>query len=374
MQGQEWKSKFSWFIFAACLIVLYKLIDSFSVILIGIGNLAKLLMPFILATIFSYILAIPCNSVEKTYQTTKSKFMNKHARGISIITIYVILILLFFIVINFALPALTESLGELAASLPNYYNSAIDYFKNAPEDSVWVKLSIVDFISQIQEINYAETVISWINLENASQYLKGILGITGAILNIFITIVVTTYMLLERDSIKEFIKKLSKLIFNENTYGKLRRYYRETDNIFFRFISGQLIDAVVVGVICTLAMLLIKVKYATLLGPLIGIFNIIPYFGAIVAVTFTVIITIFTGGFSKALTVAILIIILQRVDTKIINPKILGKKLDISPILVIFAVVLGGAYFGVLGMFLGVPVIAFIKILVENFIEEKMTS
>ena len=112
-----------------------------------------------------------------------------------------------------------------------------------------------------------------------------------------------------------------------------------------------------------------KVKYGILLGFLVGVFNIIPYFGAIFAVILTIIITIFTSGFAKAIAVGIVIVILQQIDANIINPKILGTSLNLSPILVIFAVTVGGSYFGVIGMFLGVPVIAFIKLVVMNFIE-----
>ena len=111
-----------------------------------------------------------------------------------------------------------------------------------------------------------------------------------------------------------------------------------------------------------------KVKYAVLLGFLIGLFNMIPYFGAIIAVALAIIITVFTGGFVQAIWLAIVVIILQQIDANIINPRILGNSLNLSPILVIFAVTVGGTYFGVLGMFLGVPVAAFLKIVIEDFI------
>ena len=114
-----------------------------------------------------------------------------------------------------------------------------------------------------------------------------------------------------------------------------------------------------------------KVKYGLLLGFLIGLFNVIPYFGAIVAVIIAVIITIFTGGFMQALWLAIVVIILQQIDANIINPRILGTSLNLSPILVIFAVTIGGAYFGVIGMFLGVPVCALLKIILIDIIDAK---
>ena len=137
-------------------------------------------------------------------------------------------------------------------------------------------------------------------------------------------------------------------------------------------ITSQLVDAVIVGLITSIAMSIMRIKYAVLLGFIIGLFNIIPYFGAIVAVVISIIITIFTGGFVQAIWLAIVVVILQQIDANIINPRILGNSLNLSPILVIFAVTVGGAYFGVLGMFLGVPVIALIKIIIEDFIEYKI--
>jgi len=112
-----------------------------------------------------------------------------------------------------------------------------------------------------------------------------------------------------------------------------------------------------------------KVKYAILLGFFIGLFNLIPYFGAIVAVILTSLITIFTGGLTQAIWVVIVLVILQQIDANIINPKIVGDALDISRILIIFAVTVGGAYFNVLGMFLGVPVMGVIKMMIDDYIE-----
>jgi len=116
------------------------------------------------------------------------------------------------------------------------------------------------------------------------------------------------------------------------------------------------------------------VKYAVLLGFMIGLFNLIPYFGAIIAVIVAVIVTIFTGGIGKAIIMAIVVIVLQQIDANVINPKIVGNSLKMSPLLVIFAVTVGGAYFGVIGMFLSVPIMAVVKLLVTEFIEYRNTN
>ena len=118
-------------------------------------------------------------------------------------------------------------------------------------------------------------------------------------------------------------------------------------------------------------MSILQVKYAMLLGFMIGLFNLIPYFGAIIAIILATLITIFTGGIGQAIIMVITVTILQQLDANIINPKILGNSLSISPLLVIFAVTIGGEYFGVLGMFLAVPVFTVLKIIISDYIEYK---
>ena len=125
----------------------------------------------------------------------------------------------------------------------------------------------------------------------------------------------------------------------------------------------------VVGIITSIAMKIMGIQYAILLGFMIGLFNLIPYFGAIIAVIIAGIITIFTGGLDQAIWMVIIVTILQQIDANIINPKIVGDSLEISQLLVIFAVTVGGAYFGVLGMFLAVPIATVIKIILEDYIK-----
>ena len=200
------------------------------------------------------------------------------------------------------------------------------------------------------------------------------LGVASGIFDVFVTIIVSIYILLERSQIVKFFQRVGEAIFSEKICKKIGEYFSSTNKIFFKFISSQLIDACVVGVLVTIAMSLMKVKYAVLLGFLIGLFNIIPYFGAIIAVAISILITLITGGLSQAIGMAIVVIILQQIDANIINPRITGSSLEISPLLVIFAVTIGGAYFGVVGMFLAVPVIAVIKIIVNDFIDYKMSE
>ena len=183
--------------------------------------------------------------------------------------------------------------------------------------------------------------------------------------------IVSVYLLAERKRILNFLKRLASAVFNKDTYQLVGRYFNKSNEVFFKFVAGQVLDAIVVGILTSVAMSILGVKYAVLLGFMIGLFNLIPYFGAIIAVIIAIIITLFTGGFGQALLMAIVVIILQQIDANIINPKIIGNSLSISPLLVIFAVTIGGAYFGVLGMFLAVPIFTVIKLLIEEYIDYK---
>lgn len=240
-----------------------------------------------------------------------------------------------------------------------------------PDDSILKSKQVEDIVKSIgdsiQNIDFKQ----YVSTDKITGYIKSVIGVANGIFDIFVSFVVSVYILLQRGSIMNFFRKLTMAIFDEKTCDKIGKYVDSTNRIFFKFISGQIIDGIIVGILVTIGMSVIGVKYAVLLGFMIGLFNIIPYFGAIVAVAISVLITLITGGVSQTLIMAIVVIILQQIDSNIINPKIIGNSLEISPLLVIFAVTVGGAYWGVLGMFLAVPVAAVLKIIIDDWIEFK---
>lgn len=364
-EKKNWTKWIYWFTFAVAVIFVYKTIDNFSDISTWFGKLISILMPFLMGILIAYLFYIPCRQIERLYKKIKPKFINKRARGLSVITVYIIAILILVIVINILIPALSKSVMDLANNLPGYYQSAINFVNDMPEDTIIKKESVEQIISNLQEIDITKII----NLDNISDYINGVIGVASGIFNVFVSLIMSIYILLERGEILKFIKRLERAIFKEETCKALDNYFKKANSIFFKFISSQVIDAIVVGIIVSIAMWILGVKYWVLLGFMIGLFNIIPYFGAIIAVAIATLITVFTGGFTKALWMLIVVVILQQLDANIINPKIIGNALKLSPILVIFSVTVFGAYFGVLGMFLAVPIIAVIKILVNDFIE-----
>ena len=248
---------------------------------------------------------------------------------------------------------------------------AQEFWNDLPEDSILKSEKVTETIKEIGDNIQNIDLKQYINPEKITGYIKSVIGVASGIFDIFVAIIVSVYILLQRGQIMRFFRRLSTAIFDEKICNKMEEYINSTNNIFYKFISGQLIDAVVVGIMVTIAMSIIGVKYAVLLGFLIGLFNIIPYFGAIIAVGISILITVITGGLSQAIIMAIVVIILQQIDSNIINPKIIGNSLEISPLIVIFAVTIGGAYFGVLGMFLAVPVAAVLKIVINDWVNYK---
>ena len=366
---QGWKKRISWLLIALTVVIVYKMLDNFSNVTEWFGTFFRILKPFLAGLLISYILFMPCKKIEGALEKSKLKFVKKRARGLSVIATYIIFILIIIIIINCIFPILKESVVELVSNIPGYYETLVSKYKELPEDSVLKNDIIKDKMTELSNIDMKQFLS--INNEKIIEYVKNIINIFSGIFDVFVSIIVSVYILLQRTTIMRFLRRFARAMFKKNTYEAVNKYFTKANEVFFTFISSQLLDAVIVGILTTVAMLIIKVKYAPLIGFTIGLFNMIPYIGAIVAVGIGILITFITGVFGKAIAMAIVVIILQQIDANIINPKIIGVSLEVSPLLVIFSVTVGGAYFGIMGMFLGVPIAVVIKTILNDWIENK---
>lgn len=366
----HWKKWIYWFMLGVAIIVVYKALDNFGNIMGEVGKFFDILGPFLVGILISYLLYIPCKKTEEVYTNSKNKLIRKKARTLSIITVYIIVVLLIMILINFILPVVIESITELFNNLQWYVDTAIHKYNALPEDSMLKGEIVQELITNVQNINLKK----YLNLDNILGYLMGAINAVTSVFNIFVAVIVSIYILSERTQIIKSLKKFVSAMFKDKTYKNIDKYFNNSNEIFFKFVASQFLDAVVVGFLTTIAMTIMKIKFAPLLGFMIGLFNMIPYIGAIIAVVIAGLITLITGGLSQVIWMFIVVIILQQIDANIINPKIIGQSLKISPLLVIFAVTVGGAYFGILGMFLAVPVMAVIKIVIEDFVDMKLAE
>ena len=368
MKKDNFKKWMFYFSIVATAIILEKVLQNFTNITNWIVQLISILAPFVGGILIAYILYIPCKKVENAYKNTnKKRFINKYARGLSVATVYIMTFIILFILFNCILPILFQSFSDLISNIPGYYEEAVIKINELPEDHFLRGEQVTEVVNRMKSIDLQ----SFLNPEKIMGYVKSVISAVSSVFNAFVAIVVSIYILLQRKGIIKFWSRLFRCVFKEETCTKLGKYFRNGNEIFFKFLTSQMIDALIVGIVVSIAMLILNVKYAVLLGFLIGLFNLIPFFGAIIAVGIAIIVTLLTDGIGKAIAMAIVVIILQQIDANIINPKIVGNSLEISQLLVIFAVTIGGAYFGVLGMFLAVPVMTVIKMVIEDSMEEK---
>ena len=349
-----------WVSIGTILIIIYKFFDNFTGIGNWIKNLFGILGPFLAAILIAYILYKPTSQIEKLMKKKKIK----HSRGISIFIVYVLVIVIIALILKFIIPAIFNSIVDLVSNLQNYYNS---FSTNdvQPEWLTFIKSNIIKpLVEYVQQINFKEMFTP----EKLKNYLTSAIGIAKSVVSGFIAVICSIYILSEREKIIGYINKFAKASMSENGYYKFNRYFTNGNRIFFGFISSQFIDAFVVAIMMSIIMLILKVKYAVLLGVLIGLFNLIPYFGAIIAVIIASLLTLLKKKKKKALVMLIVTIIVQQIDANVINPRITGNALHVSPLLVVFSVTVGGAYFGVIGMFLAVPIAVLIKLMIDDFI------
>lgn len=363
--GKKW---IYWFTLAVAIIVVYKAFDNFGDVVGTVVKFFDIITPFLVGIFISYLLYMPCRKIEEAYSKSKSKIIAKKSKGLGILTVYLIILLLLVILINFILPVVFASVVDLINNIQNYYEIAINKYNNLPDDNILKSDMVNDLIKNIQNLDIKQ----YFKLDKILEYVMSAIDAVTGLFDVVVSVIVSVYILAERKQIIAGVKKFAEAMFKEKTYKNLGKYFDNSNQIFFKFIASQFLDAIIVGILVTIAMTIMGIKYAPLLGFLIGLFNMIPYIGAIIAVAISAIITLITGGLSQAIWMLIVVIILQQIDANIINPKIIGQSLKISPLLVIFAITVGGAYFGIIGMFLAVPAIAVIRILVEDYIEYKI--
>lgn len=361
------KRWFYWVSIGVVLIIIYKLLDNFSGIGDWFSNFLGVLAPFLEGILIAYILFIPCKKLENLISKSKIKFFKKHARGTSITLTYIIVLLLIVLFMTVIIPILAESIADLISNVQSYYNAVVS---DSPD------LTITPFIQE----NILKPVVDWIqNIDFESlftfdmikEYLSSAMGFIRGIVNLFIAVICSVYILAQRNRIINFLNRFARAVLTEKGYKRYDKYFTSGNGIFFRYLSSQMLDGIIIAILTSIAMSIMGVKYSVLLGTLIGISNLIPYFGAIFGVGISIIITLLTGGWEQALIMAIVVIVLQQIDANLINPRITSSSLKVSPLLIMFAVTVGGAYGGVLGMFLAAPVFTLLKVIIDDYINSK---
>lgn len=367
----DWNYWIIRFLFLMAVILGYKFISNYQIIVNALRNFFHVLSPFIMGFILAYLLNGAQNRIEKLCQKIRHPFIKKRSRGISILILYLCAIYLIFIALNYLVPLIINNVIDLLTLLPTFYNYLIDLATNLEDQGVIEFIRLEELLTNLTaDYSPDKLLLQWTQaLTSLGAFTK---GLSSLVINFFLSVIISIYTLLFKDSILDFIGKLSSKIMSETVFNSSRRWIQTTNQIFYKFISSQFIDACIVGVSASIVLLLMNVKFAITLGLLLGICNMIPYFGSIFASVVTAIITFFTGGLSHAVSVLFALIVLQQIDGNIIGPRIMSGALNLNPIIIIISITIGGAYLGILGMFLAVPIAAILKIIVTNWLDDSI--
>ena len=353
------------FILAVVLMIIYNTLGNFSRVAQELTRFFAVISPLFYGVLFSYFLLIPHQLLEKLFGKVKVELISRKSRLFSTLSVFLLLVVIFAVIISFILPIIFSSVVELVASIPGYLKLLIDLVDDLPADSMWNTLNIVDTLAD----SIGSAVNQVFNAGLVEQIARGAVSFAGEIFNVLLGIVISLYMLLERDRIAQFFKRLNNAVLkNEKARERMLRYMQQVNKVLFTFIASKGVDSMINFVVVTSMLFIFNVPYALLLGIVAGVFNFIPYLGSLIAVILICLITLITGGFGKAIQVLIPLLVFQQLDGNFIEPRIMRSSLKISPILVIIAVVAGGAYFGIVGMFLAVPLAVIVKQLLAEYI------
>ena len=346
-------------------VIIYKNFNQIlSFITTNIQTISGVLTPFVIGFFIAYILNKPMNLLQKKFKLN---------RGISVAIIYGVLLISLVFVWIYIVPIIQTNITDLYSLMPHsikdvesVITSALANFnisvKN-PESALQVK----DFITNtlIPSITSIAGVLSQTLLE-----LIGL--IVTYTVNIFLGIVISIYLLLSKERNIEIVNDLCECLFGK-FYLKAKEFGKSLDKNIGSYIIAKFLDSLIYGTACTIILFLLNSHYPLFVGIIVGITNMIPFFGPIIGTIVATFINLFFS-FDKALIVLVVMIIVQQLESAILEPHFVGKQVGVPPILTILAVTLAGKYTGFLGMMLSVPVTGVIIIYINRFIEKKKSK
>lgn len=383
------KISFYAFFTLAALVLFYKVIDNFSNAFdsfrIIIDFIFGLLRPFIIAAVIAYFIYRPVRWIENNLFKFSFIKRRKLRRIISILIIYLIIFIILGTFLYFAIPRIATNIKDLITGIPDYVEKTSEFFTDLN-----INRRIQNFLkelpidtSSMDEYNLFAEMDQYVDkiLNNAQSTIEGVLNyllnsaiiFTSGILNVILAIFIAFYILKDKEELFRSINNFGYSFFPTKGVKRGKEILHLADEIFGEYLVAKAIDSAIIGGMCFVGLALLNIKYAFLISIIVGITNMIPYFGPIIGAVPGVILTLFDSPIN-ALWVAILILILQQFDANILTPKIVGDKVGLNPFWVMFAIVIGGGLFGVMGMFLGVPTLAVIRVILLQAMEKRKDS
>lgn len=339
-----------------------------------IGNLIDVISPFLVGFLIAYIINPLSKFISQKVLRNLLRIKSVGVRKvISILLSYVIVFGLIATIMFYIIPQIADTLTQISSfidSAQTGYNRVIAEIKSFDD-----KYADLDLTAVYEFINDIPNVISKFITESLPQIVPTIFSTASSLISGVvdgaIAIIVSMYMLIDKPRLINNAKRVTYAVFGSKKGDVIVTTAGECNEIFGDFIIGKMIDSLIIGCLCWIAMTFLDIPYALMISVIVGVTNMIPYFGPFIGAVPGAVLLIIVD-FKFAFIFVILIIILQQFDGLYLGPKILGESTGLRPIWIIFAITVGGWVAGVIGMFLGVPVVAVIAFLVDRFISSKI--
>lgn len=371
----DWNKKYNTiavyvFLVIAAVILFYlglsRISDLFDKIEVVISILQPFIIGFAIAYILNFILKFYEDRVLKDDYLKKIKIKKKRTLGL--IMTYFTAMLFIYLFSHFVMPQLIDSISRLANNVPKYGPNIIN-----TADELMRKFKI----SQEQMDTISET------LKNVSSHVSKIvidfiptIGTYAAkfasrLWNIVLGFIISIYMLADKEKFAAIFKKVVFSIFNKNYSNKILMLASKSNDTFGKFFVGKIIDSAIIGVLTFVVLSIARMPYTLLLSVIIGLTNIIPFFGPFIGAIPSFIIILCVDPI-KALWFIAIIFVIQQIDGNLIGPKILGDSIGISAFWILFAILVAGKFMGIVGMIIGVPVFAVIYTIIKENVENRL--
>ena len=341
----------------------------------------SVISPFLIGAVIAYIFNLPCCALQRLieklekvpalhknrYLSAVIRFVVRKSRAFGVLLLVIITILLFTLILNILIPAVRDSIDVFARDIPSYVETIEGWIGGLNE------MNLPEIVSEhLNEDTITSSIMGWIDNINFDAILTGIIaglgGFAMSLFRVFLAIVSSLYLLVEKDKLKAFAMKLIAAVTSESTNNTILKYSRKLDHNFRQYIFAQTIDGIILGSIMIIVLFAFGSQFALLLGLILGIVNYIPYFGSIFGTAFAVLVIAFTQGVPTAAVAAIVMFAIQQFDGNFIQPKLMGRTFSFSPLLVIVSVTIGLNYGGVFGMLVAIPIVAILKDIVDSYI------
>jgi len=376
----EWNKRYNTYaayavgVLIAAVIFIFVLLrwDEFDSVLSQIVGVCK---PLIYAIGIAYLLWPLLTFFEKKVfgKLEKQRPRKKLVRILALICTYIIFLLVLTLFFGTVIPQISSSFTMLMDRMSMYISTAQTWIDDFIGQTTFVDAELINNI--VDRLNdLINQFITWI-YDNFRRALSGVTSYAAnfatEIWNVVLGIIFAVYFLLFKERLLAQVKKLSMSLLSENLYKKAAHYACLTDHTFGGFINGKLLDSLIIGILCFILMSIFRMPYAPLISLIIGITNVIPFFGPFIGAipsTFFV----FIADPSMTLWFVLMVFLLQQLDGNVIGPKILGDFIGLSPLWVIVSITVMGGLLGVFGMFLGVPTFAVIYAFIKEITEKKL--